>query len=235
VSKPVIVPEKIADGKTMSEALLGVDPQVHIFSSTKYRIMQLLKRQDGTDLESLSKELMVSQMAVYKHLRELEKDGMVEHVARKNGVGRPRMFFRPTSKSAGVYPKGYAQLSLMVLEYVQDRLGKEGVEDVLSKLQERGVGRYGEKVGSGTLLQRVKRLAAARDERGFYAGTTLTDKGAIELVQHNCPVSCFASKYPALCEQERVMFERVLEANVQLVDSDPLGTEPCKFVITAGQ
>jgi len=213
--------------------LTDVDPHVQIFSPTKYKIMQLLRREEGTDLENLSEKLMVSKMAVYKHLRELENDGFVEHVARKNGVGRPRMLFKTTPMAAGVYPKAYAQVSLMALEYIQDRLGSEGVEEVLSKMQERGIGRYAEKVGTGSLYRRAKRLAAARDRRGFYAEALTSDKGTVELVEHNCPLSCFATRYPVVCEQERVLLQRVLGAQVELVKSDPLGIEPCKFVIRA--
>jgi len=206
---------------------------VQIFSSTKYEIMQLLKKGAGTDLESLSKKLGVSQMAVYKHLRELEKDGLVEHVARKNGVGRPRMFFKPTPKSAGVYPTDYVRISLMVLEYIEDRLGMQGLDDVARRIQDRAVGKYLGRVGDGSLYQRAKKLASIRDDHGFFGEARATDKGTVELVHHNCPIACFALKYPALCEQERVMIQKVLDAKVERVISDPSGIEPCKFVITS--
>lgn len=219
----------------MSEVVDGSDPRVQIFSSTKYEIMLLLKAGGGTDLESLSKKLGVSQMAVYKHLRELEKDGLVEHVAKKNGVGRPRMFFRPTPKSSGVYPTDYVRISLMVLEYVEERLGREGLEDVARRIQDRAVGMYAGRVGDGTLYQRTKKLASTRDEHGFFGEVRTTEKGAVELIHHNCPIACFASKYPALCEQERMMIQKVLNAKVERLSSDPSGTEPCRFVISAAK
>ncbi|HME18984.1 MAG TPA: helix-turn-helix domain-containing protein [Nitrososphaerales archaeon] len=219
----------------MSGTIVDADPRVQIFSATKYEIMQLLKRQEGTDLEVLSKTLGVSQMAVYKHLRELEKDGLVEHVARKNGVGRPRMFFRPTPSAAGVYPTSYSYLFLMTLEYIEDRLGKEGLDDVARRVQDRAVGRYKDRVGNGTLYQKAKRLVAVREDHGFYGEAKMTDKGAIEYVNHNCPVALISSRYPSLCEQERAMMQRVLDAKVERISSDPLGIEPCKFVITSRQ
>jgi DeoR family transcriptional regulator, suf operon transcriptional repressor len=215
----------------MSGTSADADPRVQIFSATKYDIMQLLKKQEAADLEALSKTLEVSQMAVYKHLRELEKDGLVEHVARKNGVGRPRMFFRPTAKAAGVYPTSYSYLFLMTLEYIEDRLGKEGLDDVARRIQDRAVGRYKDKVGNGSVLQKAKRLAAAREAHGFYGEARMSDKGAIEYLNHNCPIASIASRYPALCEQERVMLQRVLDAKVDRINCDPQGNGPCRFVV----
>jgi predicted ArsR family transcriptional regulator len=213
----------------MSQPAVAVDPQVQIFSATKYKIMQLLKKEGGTDLESLSRQLAVSQMAVYKHLRELEKDGLVEHEARKNGVGRPRMHFRTTSRASGIYPTFYSQVSLMILEYVRDRLGSEGVEDVFNKMLERWIGKYTEKVGGGSLAQRVRKLADAR--LGFYAEPVVKGDGSLELLQRSCPVSRIASKYRVVCEEERKLFERVLDADVKLLSADPQGVEPCRFRI----
>jgi len=216
----------------MSVTLGGSDPRVQIFSSTKFEIIHLLKREEGSDLESLSKKLGVSQMAVYKHLRELEKDGLVVHVSRKNGVGRPRMFFRPTEKSAGVFPSAYAHVALLTLQYVEDRLGKEGLEDVCRRIQDRAVGRYLERIGSGTLYQRAKRLAAFREEHGFLGDVKSLGNGSVEFMNYNCPVGCIISKYPALCEQERIMLQRVLDAKVELVEAHSQGDEHCKFIVT---
>jgi predicted ArsR family transcriptional regulator len=219
----------------MSVTLVGTDPRVQIFSSTKYEIILLLKHEESSDLESLSKKLGVSQMAVYKHLRELEKDGLVAHVARRNGVGRPRMYFRPTAKSAGVFPSSYAYIALLTLQYVEDRLGKEGLEDVARRVQDRAVGRYLERVGDGSLYQRAKRLAALREEHGFLGDVKSLGNGSVEIMSNNCPVGCIVSKYPSLCEQERMMLQRVLDTKVELVNVDPQGGEPCKFVATGGK
>jgi DNA-binding transcriptional ArsR family regulator len=91
------------------------DPEVRIFSPVKYRIMLVLKKEEQADLETLSRKLSISQMAVYKHVRELENKGLVEHTVRRIGVGRPRLVFRPAAKSSGVYPSAYSELAIAAL------------------------------------------------------------------------------------------------------------------------
>jgi predicted ArsR family transcriptional regulator len=209
-----------------------VDPDVQIFSSTKYRIMQLLKKEEQSDLEGLSKKLAISQMAVYKHVRELEGRGLIEHEARRAGVGRPRLVFRPSAMSRGVYPKGYSKIASLLLEYVQDRLGKEGIQGALDKLYERSLGEYAHLVKGGSLYERARKLASARDADGYFAEVTESGDGEIELLEHNCPVSCLSSRYPEICNTERLMFERLLEAQVRSVDSNPGGEGACRFRIS---
>jgi predicted ArsR family transcriptional regulator len=226
----MVKPQPVSVVPDVAEA--GIDPDVQIFSSTKYKIMQLLKKEEQSDLEGLSKKLSISQMAVYKHVRELEGRGLIEHEAHRAGVGRPRLVFKPSAMSRGVYPKGYSKIASLLLEYVQDRLGKEGLQGAFDKLYERTLGEYGRTVKGGSLFERTRKLATARDADGYFAEARISDDGEIELLEHNCPVSCLAPRYPEICNTERLMFERLLDAKVRSV-SQPGSGGACRFKITS--
>jgi predicted ArsR family transcriptional regulator len=208
-----------------------IDPEVQVFSSTKYKIMQLLKKEEKSDLEGLSRKLSISQMAVYKHVRELEGRGLIEHESHRAGVGRPRLVFRPSAMSRGIYPQGYSKIAGLLLEYVQDRLGKEGVQGAFDKLYERAQGEYAHMVKGGTLYERTRKLASARDADGYFAEARMSDDGDIEILEHNCPVSCLSSKHPEICNTERLMFERLLDAKVRNMNQ-PGNGGACRFKIT---
>ncbi len=211
----------------------GADQDVQIFSSIKYEIMQLLKREGQSDLEGLSKKLSISQMAVYKHVKELEARGLLDHQVRRIGVGRPRLVFRPSAASSGVYPKGYSKVVTAAVDFVQDRLGKEGLEGVFGRMQERAFADYSQRLGDGGLSERVRKLAALRDADGYMAEAHATKSGMVELIHRNCPVSCTAVKHPELCEAERRMYERLVGAKVEAVRVDPEGTDGCRFRVAA--
>jgi predicted ArsR family transcriptional regulator len=212
----------------------GMDPEVQIFSSIKYKIMQLLKREGQSDLEGLSKKLSISQMAVYKHVKELEARGLLEHQVRRIGVGRPRLVFRPSARSRGVYPQGYSKMLAAALEYVQMKLGTEGVEEVFNRANARSFEEYSRVIGEGSLYERTKRLATARDADGYMAEARRTGNGKVELVMHNCPISCLASKYNGLCDSEKHMLARLLAAKVEVECASPEGSDACRFRMGPG-
>ncbi len=209
----------------------GSDPEVRIFSSTKYQIMQLLKREERADLEDLSKKLSISQMAVYKHIKELESQGLVEHESRKNGVGRPRMVFRPSALSRGVYANGYVKIAGSALDYVQDRLGKEGVDGFLRQLHEKKLEEYSARVSGATLYEKAKSLVSALDDDGYMAEVKKLPGGEVELVEHHCPASAFSSKYPGMCAGERLMIEKLLGSKVEATDVNVSGFGGCRFKV----
>jgi len=211
--------------------LSGPDPQVQIFSSIKYRIMQLLKREGRADLRGLSKKLLISQMAVYKHMKELEGEGLVEHESQRNGVGRPKLVFKLSSRSTGVYPKGYSKVATMLLEYVRDARGDEGMKEAFDRLRDRTIGEYSPRTGDGGLYEKAKRVASARDSDGYFAEARVSKNGAVELIEHNCPVSALACKYPEICEAERQAFESILNAKVEAVSLNQSNLEACRFRI----
>jgi DeoR family transcriptional regulator, suf operon transcriptional repressor len=210
---------------------MEADPDVRVFSPMKYKIMLTLKKEGPSDLESLSKKLSISQMAVYKHIRELESKGLVEHESKRGGVGRPRLIFRPSVKSVGVYPTAYSELAKASLEALDSKLGIDSVKAVLRQLQTGTMVEYSSRIGEGGLEERVRRLAEIKDDHGFMTDVTVSN-GAVELVEHNCPISAISAKYPEACEAERQMLERVLKAKVILRRGDTSGTTPCAFVVT---
>ena len=211
----------------------GADPEVQIFSSMKYRLMLLLKREGQADLEELSRQLRISQMAVYKHVKELEARGLLEHRAKRIGVGRPRLVFRPTSKADGIYPKAYSKVAGAAMEYVQERLGEGAAKDVFGELNEKAYEEYSKVVGSGGLFEKTRRLALARNADGYMAEAKAAVGGRVELLEHNCPVACLASRYSGFCEAERDLFGKLLGARVEVERAGPDGPEPCRFKVVA--
>lgn len=202
---------------------------MQVFSSIKYGMMQLLKMQEQSDLESLSKKLHISQMAVYKHAKELESRGLLEHRVQRKGVGRPRLIFRPSPLSMGVYPKGYASVAASALDFLQEKMGNEGVEEFFRALRTKSAGRYSQQMGDGTLYIRTKKLASMRNAEGYMTEVKRLRDGGIELLEHNCPMSSLASKYPVACESERAMYESLLGVKAESVCVSPAGTKACRL------
>jgi predicted ArsR family transcriptional regulator len=55
--------------------------------------------------------------------------------------------------------------------------------------------------------------------------------GAIEMLEHNCPILALAETYPEACETERRMFEALLSARVGVTHRVVAGDPICRFWI----
>ena len=105
------------------------------YSDPKKKVLYYLKVMQKARLQELAKSMKISKMAVHKHLTRLQKRGLVESIEIREGVGRPKMEYRLTSKSKTIFPRSYGALAVCALDFIEKNMGKEGVEKVLRERQ----------------------------------------------------------------------------------------------------
>lgn len=201
------------------------------FSSPKKRVILLLKRSGTVSLADVAKDLGVSKMAALRHLAALEDRGLVERSSRPGGRGRPKAYFALTPNSANLFPEAYTHMTAMALEFIESKLGREGVVDLLEKrsreLYDRHKGRFDNK----DLRGRVQELATIRDEAGYMAELGPAKGRTVELLEFNCPIRAVAEDYWEACAAETKLFERLLHADVEASHRVVAGDAVCRFLI----
>jgi predicted ArsR family transcriptional regulator len=202
-------------------------------SAPKRQILLILKREGEVDLEGLSQRLSISKMAAYKHVRELEERGLVERFAKRMGVGRPRLGLRLASGASSIFPQAYSDLTCFALQYIEEKLGREGVETALRRRQMQVLSEYEKRVRGKTLEERVRELAELRDSEGYMAEVKVSPGGHYELLEYNCPILAVAERYWEACNVERELFRRVLGADVETTHRVVAGDHVCRFLIKA--
>lgn len=202
------------------------------FGSTKQEILLILKREGQSDLHELSKRLGLSRMAVHKHAKDLEARGLIERVPVRKGPGRPRLALRLAPQASNLFPKAYAAVTCSALAFIEEKLGRDAVEEALRRRQSGVLPHYRERVTSDSLGGRVEQLTALRDEEGYMAESHKGKRGKFEIVEHNCPIREIADQYWEACTVEREMFQRVLHADVETTHRVVAGANACKFLIT---
>ena len=211
------------------------NPETHeplrAFASTKREVLLRLKRAGEVDLETLARQLGLSKMAVYRHVKDLEGAGLVERSTRRIGVGRPRLTLRLAPGASSIFPKAYASITCAVLEFVERKMGREAVEAALRSRQASVLPEYVSKVRSDDLRGRVQELATLRDQEGYMAEVRGGAKGRFELFEYNCPIVAIAEKYGEACEVENDLFRRVLKADVETTHRVVAGDHVCRFLI----
>jgi DeoR family transcriptional regulator, suf operon transcriptional repressor len=204
------------------------------YSSTKQEILGLLKRRPDTSLGELADELRISKAAVLGHLPPLEREGLVERAYRAGQVGRPRVVFRLTDRAAALFPQGYTEMSLCALDFIERRLGRTGVVQLLQERAHELEDRHRDRLDLPHLGERVDELARIRTEGGYMAETGPRTRGTFEIREHNCPILALAGKFPEACETERRMFETLLQARVDVDHRLAAGDSVCRFRVRAG-
>ena len=139
------------------------------YSDPKKKVLYYLKVMQKARLQELAKAMKISKMAVHKHLTRLQKRGLVESVEIREGVGRPKMEYRLTSKSKTIFPSSYGALAVCALDFIEKNMGKEGVEKVLRERQVELFNKYNKRLKTLNFDEKVKELAKIRDEEGYIA------------------------------------------------------------------
>ncbi len=204
----------------------------HAFGSTKREILLILKREGQSDLQTLADRLHISKMAVHKHVQDLEERGMVQRTPLRGTKGRPRLMAQLAPGSQGLFPKAYAGVTCAALAYIEEKLGRKGVEEALRRRQTETVKTYRDQVNAETLPARVHQLSELRDREGYMAEDHQAGPSKFEILEHNCPIIAIAQNYWEACTVEREMFQKVLGANVETTHRVVAGAYVCRFLIT---
>jgi len=192
-------------------------------STTKQDILEyLLKQIQATALE-LAEVLDVSPQAVRRHLKDLEADNLVVYYTPDQiGMGRPQHLYQLSQRGREQLQRnvnrlsdGYGEFAVSLLDTLAATVGREQVKTILQKQWERKAQEYQEKVGHGSLYERVANLVELRKSEGFMAEfhAVESDVNGAEsfiFIEHTCAISNVAESFPSVCGHELEMFAAVL-------------------------
>lgn len=210
--------------------------------STKHDILQYLLRNGQATAQALADNLDISPQAIRRHLKDLETEELIEHHAIQVGMGRPQYIYRLSKKGRDRFPQGYSEFAVSFLDTLVETVGEKQVGEVLRKQWERKAEEYRQRVGNGTLRERVTKLVQLRQEEGYMAELLLVEndnskKGIPEkyiLAEHHCAISEVAESFPSVCGHELEMFSAVLpDCTVERTHWINNGEHNCGYLIQA--
>ncbi|MBC5795357.1 iron-sulfur cluster biosynthesis transcriptional regulator SufR [Sphaerospermopsis sp. LEGE 00249] len=192
-------------------------------SSTKQDILEyLLKHSQATALE-LAEILEVSPQAIRRHLKDLEAEELVIYsIPENSGMGRPQHIYSLSQrgrehlqKSVSSVGGGYGEFAVSLLDTLAETVGREQVKTILQKQWERKALEYRERVGNGSLKERVAALVELRKAEGFMAEFHPVESDAnggdrFLFMEHTCAISNVAESFPSVCGHELEMFGVIL-------------------------
>jgi predicted ArsR family transcriptional regulator len=169
--------------------------------------------------------------AIRKHLDQLEEAGFVSSHERapfgptesnQRGRGRPAKVFAITNAGREFFEQPYDELAVSALRYIKSELGDAGVKEFARK-------RFDDVLQDirGKSLQ-PEQLAQELADLGFSASLRPAPVGdAVQLCQHNCPISHVASEFPQFCDVETEAIGQLLNVHVTRISTIASGSAIC--------
>ena len=215
-------------------------PLAKLLGETRARIVDLLRTAPRT-IGDLAEELNLSEQAVRRHLRVLERDDLVDsRLQRQGGRGRPSTQYRLNDRGHRLYPDRTAEFANELWEYVASEHGRQAIVGFLRWRQNQQQQRYADELDDvGTdVRDRVMRLAELLTEDGFLAEADVVHapdgRELVQLTQTHCAVREVAAEHPEICSFEAALFKGLLGAKVSRRETLAAGASQCVCTIDAG-
>jgi predicted ArsR family transcriptional regulator len=202
--------------------------------SSEDRILFQLKARGAQTAFDLGAELGITATGARQHLGRLESDGLVEAETRRQGRGRPKKYWRLTSRGHGRFPDRHADLTLELLQATRALFGDKGLERLVRRRESDSLAQYRQHLApERTLAAKLAALADIRSREGYMARYLEEADGTFLFIEDHCPICAAAASCQALCRSELAIFRRVLGdgARVERVDHVLAGARRCAYRI----
>ena len=198
------------------------------------RVLLQLKTRGEQTVAQLAHRLDVTPMAIRQHLAALEDEGLVDHAEAPRSVGRPAKLWRLTPAAAQRFPDSHADLTVDLLEAMQDAFGDQGLDRLLEVRAKRQLESYRSRMPGpdAPLDKRVAALSKLRREEGYMAKWSRARgaSGALMLVENHCPICAAAQTCQGLCRDELELFRTLLpDAKVERIEHLLEGARRCAY------
>lgn len=178
--------------------------------STKQDILHHLLRQGRSTAQELSEQLHVTPQAIRRHLKDLESEGLILHHTVQAGMGRPNHSYELSREGRSRFPDRYDEFAVSLLDTLAETVGRDQVGSILRKQWERKAVEYRDRIGLGSLQERVAKLVELRQQEGYMAEAHLVEDAKIMLTEYNCAIAQIAESFPSVCGHELEMFALAL-------------------------
>lgn len=200
-------------------------------SATKKKLLVALKKKGNMSVDSLSKEVNITPMGVRQHLLIMEKNGLVEYITEKHGVGRPGFLYRLTDIADELFPKAYREFALGILADIEDIDGRDKIVELFRRRKERTrAGLAAALSGSTDLSEKLRILAAGMQAEGGIVELE-ESADAFTLRQFNCPISKIVSRFGEVCDQDLQLIREITGSGAVREQCMRDGDRSCTYVI----
>jgi len=197
----------------------------------QFAIIDLLKRSTGMPVAELGRALKMSYMGVKQHCSDLERKGWLDTWRRPVPNGRPEKLYRLTTKAAGFFPEAGNEMTLEILQSIQEIYGGSAPDKLLFNYFSRKTESYLKKIKGGATAERATALAKLRNLEGHCSDVEFDQESGFRITEYHSPLKDIIDVYPSVRRMEEQMFNKVLMTSVQRVEERASGLTKFVYLI----
>jgi DeoR family suf operon transcriptional repressor len=164
-------------------------------------------------IKDLMDATRVTRTALRQRLSRLMRDGLVERREVHQPRGRPIYVYLVAQQAERFFGSNYCDLAASLWQALNSVADDKTRKQIMTLTRENLVELYRNKVGEGTLEERVEGLRDLLAERGIDTEVELKG-GTAHIRQYDCPYSALSEKGEGICALERQVFAELLNCPV---------------------
>ncbi len=194
----------------------------NLMEGTKGDILAEL-RMGETTVGELCDRLDLSTTAVREHLYGLKARGLLSESERREGPGRPKKLYSLSPEAEEMFPKAYSDLSVMLLQLLEQLLGREEVQRKMVTMLMEWLDE------NGSLMNGLKKLGTYPETRTDETTQRQT------IVFHQCPFLEMAQENDVLCDVDQEVLQEMTDAEIEIESTIARGGKECVFHLEGGE
>src|SRR5512136_3089561 len=200
-------------------------------TDTRQEILEYLREKGAADVNELTEFLGLSPVTIHYHLNVLQREGLLESKAVRQGVGRPRNVFTLRDSAFERFPQGYHRLSDRLLEILKSRMTEADIQALFEHIGAEIAGEHAMDLRGKPLEKKIETLIELLGEEGFMSRLEKIGADHFVLTQVNCPYQYVATRHPEVCELDLQLMNSALGTAVKREACVANGDAACTFHI----
>ena len=207
-------------------------------SDNSSRLLYALKSRGPLATSALARALGITVVGIRQHLAKLHAEGLVAFGDQAGEIGRPKRFWRLTSKGHGRFPDTHADLTVNLIGGIRSVFGEAGLDRLIEARQKSAVAAYRRALEPCFGLEdRVRTVARLRSEEGYMAEYEAEPDGSFLLIENHCPICAATNTCQGFCRSELELFRAALGPGTSVTRQEHLLSEGrrCVYRVTSLQ
>jgi DeoR family transcriptional regulator, suf operon transcriptional repressor len=200
-------------------------------TDTRQEILEYLREKGEADVNELAETLGLSPVTIHYHINVLQRDGLLEGRAVRQGVGRPRNVFTLHATAFEKFPQGYHRLSDRLLEILKSRMTEADIQALFERIGADIATEHALNLQGKPLEKKIETLIELLGEEGFMSRLERVGADHFVLTQVSCPYQYVATRHPEVCELDLQLMNTALGTAVKREACVANGDAVCTFHI----
>lgn len=201
-------------------------------TDTRQDILRILRERGQADINELAETLGLSPVTVHYHINVLQRDGLLEVKALRQGVGRPKNVFALRDAAYEKFPQSYHRLSDRLLDLLKSRLTEADIQQLFERIGQDIAAEHATDLNGKSLEKKIETLVGLLGEEGFMSRLEKVGVDQFVLTQYNCPYQYVVTRHPEVCELDLQLMNSALGTSVTRHTCVVHGDSVCTFHIT---